>query len=505
LNAIEAFEAYCDAWVNHDHDALAELFTEDGIFEAPTLDAPIRGREDLRRQLRIISNSHSEIETETRIAIETETGACFEGTYKAKVVGAGGRIDGAPIRADFRYVAFVEMQHGKIRRLKEIFDTRPFYADERQRMFSMNRRSPYWQGTVDAKCTEWSVYNNMFFPMIYSRAPYEDYAALLEGVTLWDVGLERQTQLAGPDAVGFLDYLSCRDMSAMQPGDCRYTMLCDEQGIVLCDPVVLIPEDNIVWLSHGNTDITLWARGIAMNSDWDIEVSEPDVAPLQVQGPDAIHVMNALCDTPIDDLKNYKCMTTEVASQKAVVSRTGWSGGFGFEIFPYGSEHAMDLWNAILAAGKPYGIKVTGPVIHRSVERAVTDTGYYTNSGMNALEEVTAHLVDLDGEENFIGKAALEKIRQEGVSRHSVGLFIEGEMPRLEWYWDLKADNSTTGVVRWAIHSFALDRSIGIALVDISVKAGDIVKVTHPWGTVDAEVTSLPFVDRSGDPANISK
>ncbi len=496
MNALTAFEAYCEAWVRHDYKALAELFTDDGVFEASGLDSPITGKEKLQQQLRIISKSHSDIETETRIAIETPKGAYIEGTYKAKIAGAGGKIDGSPIRADFRYVASIEMCDGKISRLVEIYDARPLYAEERQRMWTMNRLSPYWQGTVDAKCMEWSVYNNMFFPMIYSRAPYEDYAALLEGVTLWDVGLERQTQLKGPDAVRFLDYLCCRDMSKMQPGDCRYALMCDDHGIILGDPVVVMPEKDVIWISHGNTDMTLWARGIAMNSHWKVEVSEPDVAPLQVQGPKSIVVMNALCKQPLDDLKNYKCVTTEVAGQKVVVSRTGWSGGAGYEIFPYGSDRAMELWNAILEKGKPYGLKVTGPIVHRAIERGVTDTGYYSNSGMNALEDTGGALVDLDGDTDFIGKAALTEIKRLGVKRHSVGLFIEGEVPRLEWFWGLTGEDGTDGAVRWAIHSFEFDRSIGIAVVDKSIKTGDIVDVTHPWGTVKAEVTKLPFVDR---------
>ncbi|MFT7531782.1 MAG: glycine cleavage system aminomethyltransferase T/ketosteroid isomerase-like protein [Gammaproteobacteria bacterium] len=496
MKAIEAFEEYCAAWANHDHIALADLFTDDGVFQASTLDAPIVGKENLRKQLRIISNSHTDIKTETRIAIETGAGAYFEGTYMAKITGTGDRIDGSATRADFRYVASIEMRDGKIQRLHEIYDSRPFYSDERQRMFPMNRLSPYWQGTSDAKCTEYSVYNNMYFPMIYSRAPYEDYAALIEGVTLWDVGLERQTQVKGKDALRFLDYLSCRDMSSMVVGDCRYTLLCDEKGIVLCDPVVLMPEVDTIWLSHGNTDVTLWARGIAMDSKWDVEVSEPDIAPLQVQGPESIHVMNSLCAESIDELKNYKCKITEVAGQKAVVSRTGWSGGFGYEIYPYGSGRAMELWNEVLNAGQPYGIKVTGPIVHRAVERGVTDTGYYTNSDMNALEEVSSHLVDVDKATDFIGKAALERIQKDGVRRHSVGLFIEGEVPRIEWNWKLNGQNNTVGEVRWAVHSFELNRSIGIAIVDVEIKIGDIVEIEYPLGTAKAEVTTIPFVGR---------
>lgn len=496
MNAIQAFERYCEAWARHDHVAMADLFTEDGVFEASSLDYPVKGRDALLRELRVVSHSMTEIETETRIAIETETGALVEGTYHAKVIGTGGKVDGSPGRADFRYVGVVEMRDGKISLLREIFDTRPLHAEERQRMWSMNRRTPYWDGTVDAKCMEWSVYNNMFFPMIYSRTPYEDYAALVEGVTLWDVALERQTELRGPDALAFLDYLSCRDMSNMKTGDCRYALLTDEHGQVLADPVVLRPWDDVVWLSHGNADITLWARGIAMGSSWDVEVSEPDVAPVQVQGPLALDVMKRVCHAPLDDMKNYKCLITEVAGQRAVVSRTGWSGGFGFEVYPLSSARAMELWEAVLEAGEPYGLKVTGPNVNRAVERGVTDTGFYSNSGMNALEEVACHLVDLDKDADFIGKQALQEIEAQGVKRHSVGLYIEGEIPRLEWFWKLKADNGTGGEVRWAVHSFALDTSIGIAIVDKTIEVGDRVEINHPFGTTKAEVTTLPFTKR---------
>ena len=115
---------------------------------------------------------------------------------------------------------------------------------------------------------------------------------------------------------------------------------------------------------------------------------------------------------------------------------------------------------------------------------------------MNALEEVASHLVDLDKESDFIGKEALKKISEEGVKRHSVGLFIDGEVPRLEWHWPLRGGDGTEGIVRWAVHSFALDRSIGIAIVDVSIKVGDRVEVDHPGGTVSAEVTTIPFAPR---------
>ncbi|HZW59141.1 MAG TPA: nuclear transport factor 2 family protein, partial [Woeseiaceae bacterium] len=284
----EAFQAYCDAFAAGDGTAMAELFTDDGLFEASSLDAPLRGRRQLERQLGVIASASTGISTEIRLAIEDGERGHFEGCYQAEIVGTGGKLDGSAQRIDFKFVAIVEMHAGRIACLREIFDTRPLHPEERQRVWPMNRRTPYWDGTVAARCKEWSVYNNMYFPMIYSHMPYEDYRALLDGVTLWDVGLERQTQLRGPDAHAFLDYLCCRDMSAMRPGDCRYALICDDLGMIMGDPVVLWPRADTIWISHGNTDITLWARGIAMGSDWEVEVSEPDVAPLQIQGPLAL-------------------------------------------------------------------------------------------------------------------------------------------------------------------------------------------------------------------------
>jgi len=498
MNPGEAFAAYCAAFAAGDAGAMADLFTADGVFEASSLDVPLRGRQQLETGLYAIANASRDIHTEIRLNFESGNLGLFEGAYLAEVIGGGGRLDGAPQRVDFKFVASVEMRDGRIARLREIFDTRPLHPEERPRVFPMNRRTPYWDGTVAAKCREWSVYNNMYFPMVYSRLPYEDYRALLDGVTLWDVGLERQTQLRGPDAQAFLDYLCCRDMSSMRPGDCRYAQLCDDRGQIMGDPVVLWPRDDIIWISHGNTDITLWARGIAMNSDWRVEVSEPDVAPLQVQGPLSLGVLSKICAADLAAMKNYTCVDTEVAGQPAAVSRTGWSGGFGFEVFPYSSARAMELWQAILDAGEEFAIKVTGPLVSRAIERGVTDTGYYNNCDMNPLEDLNAGLVDLDKPADFVGKQALLEIRRRGVERRSVGLLFDSPVPRLEWFWELKDPRGKPGKVRWATWSFALERYIGIALVDRAVDLGETVDIVHPRGSCRAEVTAVPFVGRDG-------
>ena len=196
-------------------------------------------------------------------------------------------------------------------------------------------------------------------------------------------------------------------------------------------------------------------------------------------------------------MKNYSCIATEVAGQPAVVSRTGWSGGYGFEVFPLTSDRALELWQAILDAGAEFNIKVTGPIVGRALERGVTDSGYYSNSDMSPLEDLCAPLVDVDKATDYVGKAALQEMQRNGIKRRSVGLLFKDDVPRLEWFWKLTDPRGKPGEVRWAIYSFALQQYIGIGVVDIDVKNGEILDIEHPRGNSKAEVTAVPFVNRA--------
>jgi aminomethyltransferase len=155
----------------------------------------------------------------------------------------------------------------------------------------------------------------------------------------------------------------------------------------------------------------------------------------------------------------------------------------------------MELWNALIKAGEPHGLMVTGPNVFRAVEKNVTDTAYYSNSAMNPFEAGHDRLVDLD-KGKFIGGDALRRIAKEGAKRKTVGLLIEGDLPLLEWYWPITDARSLPGEVRWAVHSFALDRNIAIAIVDAAVDPGETVTIRHQAGTSTAKVTALPFVSQ---------
>ena len=490
----EALLAYCECFARRNAAPIAALFAEGAVFDIPIQDRRLEGRDLIMREMATSIRGLKNISVELGHVVEGNNDVYAEGVFLSEMIGAPPRVDGTPMRTDFRFVAVVEMADGLIARLTEYFDTKPLKPWERHRIYSSNRRSPYWEGVERAGVSEFMTYNKTYFPMIYHHAPVEEYAALADRVTMWDVGCERQTQFKGPDALAFANYLAVRDLSTMAVGACRYTHICDAQGQIMSDPVVLRPFEDTVWFSHGNTYLTLWGRGIAMNSDWDVEVSEPDVAPLQIQGPMALDMLRPIVEPAIDDLKFYRCRPVEVAGIDAVVSQTGWSGGAGYEIFPLSSERGMDLWDALLEAGKPYDLMVTGPNINRAVERGVTDTSYLCNSGMNPYEAGEGRLVNLD-KGDFIGRDALERIHREGPKRQSVGLIFDATVPRLEWNWPLTDAGDRPGEVRWATHSFALSRDIAIALVDRQVAVGETLTVDHPLGTIQGQVTTIPFVD----------
>ena len=354
------------------------------------------------------------------------------------------------------------------------------------------RRSPYFAATERAGASEYMVYNHMYMAVAFAGDPREAYVALRERVCLWDVGAERQTELRGPDAVAFANFLCTRDLRGLAVGQCRFTMLCDDAGTIMTEPIVLRPWEDRVWISHGDIDLTLWASALARAGGHDVAVTEPDVAPIQVQGPLSRDLLSAL--TPdIAELRYYRCVETMIAGHPCVVSRTGWSRDLSYEVFPLGSDGAMDLWNALERAGEPHGVLVAGPNLNRAVEQAITDTHYYVNSGMNPYEAGAGRLVELDSAP-FVGSEALSRSALAPPERHTQGLVLDSDPGRLEEFWALSDGEGAAGVVRWAAYSYALDEHLAIALLPRRVGVGSRVTVHAPAGTLGGTVRELPFV-----------
>jgi glycine cleavage system aminomethyltransferase T len=354
------------------------------------------------------------------------------------------------------------------------------------------RRSPYFEATERSGALEYMVYNHMYMAIVFSNDPLDEYTALLERVCLWDVGAERQTELCGPDAVSFANFLCTRDMRDLQIGQCRFTMVCDDDGTIMTEPIVLRPWADVIWISHGDLDLTLWATGLARAGGYDVRIREPDVAPIQVQGPLARELLAPIAPG-VEELAYYRCVETTVAGRACVVSRTGWSRGLGYEVYPLGTERAMELWDALERAGEPLGALVAGPNLSRAIEQGITDTHYFVNSGMTPYEAGAGRLVDLESAP-FVGSDALARAAAEPEQRHTLGVVLGDPPGRLEQFWPIESEHGVVGEVRWAAHSYALAKDVAIALLDRSVQVGDSVIVRASEGPIAGLVCALPFV-----------
>ena len=376
--------------------------------------------------------------------------------------------------------------------------------DPRILLYPRLRKSPFFHASRQHGVAMYSVYNHTYHPRHYGD-PVEEYWALVGGVTLWDVGVERQIEITGPDAFEFTNMLVPRDLSKCAVGQCKYVFLTAEDGGIINDPVLLRLGENHFWLSLADSDVLLWAQGAALNSGLDVTIREADVGPVQVQGPLAGALMSEVFGADVLDVGYYWLREYELDGMQVVVSRTGYTAELGFEIYVRNaSRDGEQLWNRIWEAGRPFGLKVIGPCHIRRIEAGILSYGCDITLDTNPFEVGMGYdwMVDVDQESDFIGKEALRRVKREGVSRRMVGLEIGGD--RLGTFNDGSMIESFTvldrempvGEVTSACFSPRLERNIGLAMVPVSLsEIGTEVQVATPVGIVSATVVPKPFVD----------
>ena len=359
------------------------------------------------------------------------------------------------------------------------------------------RRSPYFDATVRWGAKAFSVYNHMYIPRDFGD-PVRNFWNLVNDAILCDVAVERQVEITGPDAARFTQMLTPRDLSRMAIGQCKYVLITNAQGGILNDPVLLRLAEDRFWLSLADSDVALWAQGVAVHSGLDVAIREPDVSPLQLQGPRSGEVMRALFGEGIGDLRYYRLRETDLDGIPLVVSRTGWSSELGYELFLRDGSRGDELWERIMAAGAPLGLKPGHTSTIRRIEGAMLSYHADMDAGTNPFELGLGRLVDLDMEAEFIGRAALRRIRDEGVSRQQVGLIIDGEPlagPNTT-FWPVERDGAAIGRVTSAVHSPRLGRNIALAMVSAdAARVGTRLAVVTGAGRAGATVVERPFHD----------
>lgn len=356
------------------------------------------------------------------------------------------------------------------------------------------KKSPFFEKAVEYGATEFHPYNGMWMPVGYD-SPVNEYWNVLERASLWDVGVQKCVEIAGPDAEAFMQLLTPRDITTIEPGRCAYVFLTNQDGGVLNDPVMLRIAEDRFWLSTADSDMYLWAKGVSAFSGHEVEITTPHVYPMQLQGPRSAEIMVDVFGEEILDLRYYWWIRSSVDGIDVVISRTGYSSELGYEVYLLGEARGGELWEILMTAGQPYGISPGSPNRIRRIEGGVLDYASDITPDENPLELGLDRLIAWDTD--FLGKAALEKVRNEGVRRRLIGLFLDG--PALqknnEHRWPVTSASTKVGFVTNAVHSPRLDRNIAFAMIDVPFDTNDtVLTVETVEGSRSAERTTLPFI-----------
>jgi len=363
------------------------------------------------------------------------------------------------------------------------------------------RRTPYFEATQRWGAKGYTVYNHMLFPICFDDLEAE-YEKLLNDVTVWDVAVERQVEITGPDAHAFTNLLTPRDLDKCSVGQGKYVLITDEQGGIINDPVLLRLGENHYWLALADSDVLLWAKGVALSSGLDVRIGEPDVSPMQIQGPKSKEVVRALFGDAVLDLRYYWFLETEVDGIPVIVTRTGWTGEVGYEIYLRDGSRGTDLWERVMEAGEPHGIAPTGPSDIRRIEAGILNYGADITLDTNPYELDLDWLVHLDKPSGFIGREALRRIQGEGVRRKLVGVEIAGDaVPFNMTKWPVSKGGERIGRITSAVWSPRFGKNLGYAMVPIEhAQTGTTLAVSVPdLGEREATVVPKPFHDPNKD------
>jgi aminomethyltransferase len=384
------------------------------------------------------------------------------------------------------------------------------HSDARILINTQVRKSPYWHLSERHGCWAYTVLSNLYHPRAYVAPQdgglFKEHEYLTRAVTLWNVAAERQIAIKGPDAEAFANLLVTRELTGKIPvGKARYTIVCNEDGGIVNDPVLLRVAADEIWLST-HTEVLFYAQGVRVHSGYDVRIEEVDVSPLQVQGPNSKPLMQSLVDQgrigrAVLDLRYYTLCQTQLDGIDLIVTRTGFSGEAGYELYPFNATDTGEtVWNAVLEAGQPHGLQVIAPSHIRRLEAGILSYHADMDHNTTPYEVGLDWQVDLN-KDGFIGQTALRRVHDRGVARRLVGLKLGGSP--ITWYnpdfWPVRqaSDGTAIGYVTSALYSPTLATNIALAMLPADhAAAGSQVTVDLPGdGPVAGEVVATPFHD----------
>ena len=357
------------------------------------------------------------------------------------------------------------------------------------------RGTPYTSRIEKQGVTAYTIYNHMLLPAAFGTLE-ESYYHLKEHVQVWDVAAERQVEISGKDSAKLVQLITCRDLSRSKDGRCYYCPIIDDNGGLINDPVVLRLNENKWWVSIADSDVILFAKGLAIGNKFDVKIVEPDVDIMAVQGPKSFHLMEKVFGDKIANLKFFGFDYFEFGGDKHLIARSGWSKQGGYEIYVEHNDSGLKLYDYLFEIGKEFNIKPGCPNLIERIESGLLSYGNDIDNGDNPYECGFDKYINIDSDVDFLGKEKLKQVKSDGIKKKLMGVKLDIDKISLTGSLDLTdQDNKIIGELRSACYSPHFKKVIGIAMMKKSYwNIDQNVKASVNGDICSGKVCDLPFI-----------
>ena len=357
------------------------------------------------------------------------------------------------------------------------------------------RSTPYTSRIEKQGVTAYTIYNHMLLPASFGSVE-ESYYHLKEHVQVWDVAAERQVEISGKDSAKLVQLMTCRDLSKSKDGRCYYCPIIDDDAGIINDPVVLRLSENRWWISIADSDVILFAKGLAIGNKLDVKISEPNVDIIAVQGPKSFKLMEKVFGDKITKLKFFGFDYFDFEGTKHLIAQSGWSKQGGYEIYVEDTNSGLNLYDFLFETGKEFDVKPGCPNLIERIESSLLSYGNDMDNNDNPYECGFDKFVNIESEVNFLGKEKLKKINSEGISKKLMGVKLDTKEISLSGSLVLKDENNNiVGELRSACYSPHFKKVIGIAMIKKAYWDGSITITADINNNIcSGKVCDLPFI-----------
>jgi len=357
------------------------------------------------------------------------------------------------------------------------------------------RSTPYTSRIEKQGVTAYTTYNHMLLPIAFGSLE-DSYHHLKKNVQVWDVAAERQVEISGKDSAKLVQLMTCRDLSKSKVGRCYYCPIIDDNAGLVNDPVILKIDENRWWISIADSDVILFAKGLAIGNKFDVKIFEPNVDILAVQGPKSFQLMEKIFGKKITEMKFFGFNYFEFAGARHLIARSGWSKQGGYEIYVENTKSGLMLYDKLFEAGKEFNVKPGCPNLIERIESALLSYGNDIDNNDNPLECGLDKYVNLDTNVNFLGKEKLKEIKANGVTKKLMGVIIDAKEINVSKSIDLINDkNLKMGELRSGVYSPHFKKVIGIAMLNKpNYEVSQTFKISINDSIFEGKVCDLPFI-----------